>query len=143
MKQMDRMVNEGEMPAEYRDIVSPGKILGFARSSLAQRMAEAEQNGKLFREQPFVLGLPANVVNTEFPEEETILIQGIIDVYFEEEDGIVLADYKTDRVNEPNDLVLRYKAQLDYYTKALEQLTGKRVKECIIYSLYFMQEIKL
>ena len=60
-----------------------------------------------------------------------------------EEDGIVLADYKTDRVNEANDLVLRYKAQLDYYTKALEQLTGKRVKECIIYSLYFMQEIKL
>lgn len=76
-------------------------------------------------EQPFVLGLSANRLNTDFPEDETVLIQGIIDVYLEEEDGIVLADYKTDLVKDPKELILRYRVQLDYYEEALVRLTGK------------------
>ena len=78
-----------------------------------------------------------------FRSEETILIQGIIDVWFEEEDGLVVADYKTDRVDTKEDLGLRYQVQLDYYAKALEQLTGKRVKEKILYSFALGCEISL
>lgn len=52
-----------------------------------------------------MLGLSANRLNTDFPEDETVLIQGIIDVYLEEEDGIVLADYKTDLVKDPKELI--------------------------------------
>ena len=65
-----------------------------------------------------MLGLSANRLNTDFPEDETVLIQGIIDVYLEEEDGIVLADYKTDLVKDPKELILRYRVQLDYYEEA-------------------------
>ena len=60
---------------------------------------------------------------------------------YEEEDGMVLIDYKTDHVSDGEILVKRYKVQLDYYQRALEQMTGKRVKERIIYSLALQKEI--
>ena len=62
------------------------------------------------------------------------MIQGVIDLYFEEEDGLVLLDYKTDVVNEPQELVRRYATQLRYYRKALEAVTSKTVKESYIWS---------
>ena len=62
---------------------------------------------------------------------------------FEEADGLVVLDYKTDRVFRAEELVERYHGQLDYYGKALEQITGKRVKEKWIYSFTPQQEIKL
>ena len=70
-------------------------------------------------------------------------MQGIIDVYFEEEDGLVVLDYKTDRVSDEKELVDKYHAQLDYYAKALEQLTEKKVKEKLIYSFTLGKEIRL
>ena len=70
-------------------------------------------------------------------------MQGIIDVYFEEEDGLVVLDYKTDRVSDEKELVDKYHAQLDYYAKALEQLTEKKVKEKLIYSFVLGKEIRL
>ena len=73
--------------------------------------------------------------------DELVLIQGIIDVWLEEEGGMVLIDYKTDHVSDGEILVKRYKVQLDYYQRALEQMTGKRVKERIIYSLALQKEI--
>ena len=106
-------------------------------------MARAQQAGVLYREQPFVLGLPANKLGEDLPEEETVLIQGIIDVFFEEEDYIVVADYKTDRVETAEELVRRYQVQLDYYAQALERLTGKSVKEKLIYSFALSREIRL
>ena len=63
-----------------------------------------------------------------------VLIQGIIDAWFEEEDGLILVDYKTDYVNDAQILVKRYKTQLDYYEKALTQMLGRNVKERYIYS---------
>ena len=98
------------------------------------------ENG-LYREQPFVLSLSAKRVNPDFPEEERVLIQGIIDAYFVEEDGIVLLDYKTDSVEKGDDLVARYKTQLDYYQEAIERLTGKKVKERILYSFHLGEAV--
>lgn len=72
-----------------------------------------------------------------------MLVQGIIDVYFQEEDGLVVLDYKTDRVNRAEELTERYHAQLDYYGRALEQLTGKKVKEKVIYSFTLGETITL
>ena len=63
--------------------------------------------------------------------------------YYEEEDGLVVLDYKTDRVRESRELVERYHGQLDYYARALEQATGKTVKEKIIYSFTLGEEIHL
>ena len=72
-----------------------------------------------------------------------MLIQGIIDVYFEEDGELVVADYKTDRVSAPQELTDRYRKQLEYYERALVQITGKRVKERVIYSFGLGQEILL
>ena len=63
-----------------------------------------------------------------------VMVQGIIDLYFEEDDGLVLLDYKTDRVWDEETLTNRYRVQLDYYQKALEKLTGKPVKERYLYA---------
>lgn len=134
----DRRLSE-----EYAAAINVYKIRAFLQTPLAARMAKAARSNRLHREQPFVLGLSANRLNTDFPEDETVLIQGIIDVYLEEEDGIVLVDYKTDLVKDPKELILRYRVQLDYYEEALVRLTGKCVKEKLIYSFGLEQEITL
>ena len=72
----------------------------------------------------------------EFPAGETVLIQGIVDVFFVEEDGLTLLDYKTDSVSSMGELWNRYETQLDYYQEALEKLMGKPVKERILYSFH-------
>lgn len=140
---LDRMAEEGVLLKEFREVVNPEKIAQFLESPLAARMAQAAAGGRLYKEQPFVLGLPARTLDDSFPEEETVLIQGIIDVYLEEEDGLVVADYKTDSVTQPQELINRYQVQLDYYARALEQLTGKKVKEKIIYSFALAAEVPL
>lgn len=142
-EQIEEIQRQGLLSKDYAGAVSVTAIEEFMNTSLAARMAEAEKHGCLHREQPFVLGLPASELNEKFPSEELVLIQGIIDVYFEEDGDLVVADYKTDKVNVPEELVKRYEKQLDYYAKALEQLTGKRVKEKIIYSFGLRKEIMI
>ena len=97
----------------------------------------------LFREQPFVISVRAEDVKEEFRSQEEILIQGIIDAYFEEGEDLILVDYKTDRVSQrnPEELVNKYRIQLDYYAEALYRMTGKRVKEAYIYSTSLGREI--
>ena len=141
-------LEDGRLTQEYAQAVRTGKILHFLHSPLADRMQQAAKKGKLFKEQPFVYGIEASRLTAKeqaapFPAEETVLIQGIVDVYFEEEDGLVLLDYKTDVIEEPQDLIRRYKVQLDYYQEALESLTGKKVKERILYSFYLGCEVAL
>ena len=145
--QLDRMEQDGRLSVAYREVVSVEKLTAFLTSGVALRMADAARAGRLHKEQPFVMGLPANRLKDSFPAEETVLIQGIIDVFFEEEDGYVLLDYKTDAVAAPEELVKRYRVQLDYYSEALEQIfgyaagSGKPVKERILYSFKLGQEI--
>ena len=110
------------------------KMEAFLSSALAKRMQEADKRGLLCKEKPFVLGLPASLLDRKFPDTEKVLIQGIIDAFFEEDGELVLVDYKTDRISHPQELIQRYQKQLYYYQMALEQLTGKKVKEQLLYS---------
>ena len=123
---INRMLETGKMNELQVKSVNPWDINTFVQSDTGKRAASAVRSGKARREQPFVF------------EYESQLIQGIIDLYFEEDGELVIVDYKTDRVNKSaageQNLVKRYAVQLDYYAKALAQLTGKRVKEKIIYS---------
>lgn len=138
-QEMNRMLESGKLSKEYKSAVSPAKINTFLKSDLAKRMAKAEKQNLLYKEQPFVYGISAKRLN--FPAEETVLIQGIIDIFFEEDSELVLADYKTDVIDRPEELIERYKTQLLYYQEALEKITGKRVKEKILYSFYLGCEI--
>lgn len=121
---------------EYAQAVRERKLLKFLRSEIAYRMWRAQRAGRLYREQPFVLGIDARRLKNDFPDTETVLIQGIIDVFFEEEDGLVLLDYKTDSVSAMTELWNRYETQLDYYQEAIQKLFGKNVKERILYSFH-------
>ncbi|HKM33953.1 MAG TPA: helicase-exonuclease AddAB subunit AddA [Lachnospiraceae bacterium] len=130
---------QGRLSTEFAEAVRLDKIDTFLQSPLADRMRKAALQNKLYREQPFVYGISANRLSNaenEFPEEETVLIQGIVDAFFYEEDGIILLDYKTDVIQSPQELENRYKVQLDYYEEALTGLTGRPVKEKILYSFY-------
>ena len=77
--------------------------------------------------------------------DELVLVQGMIDAWIEEADGLVLIDYKTDQVGEGGEqtLILRYRTQMDYYKRSLEQITGKKVKEILIYSFALEKEISM
>lgn len=148
LEQMERMRRTGRLSPDYSGAVSVPKLVDFLTGRAALRMAEAARAGKLFKEQPFVMGIPASRLGSGFPEEETVLVQGIIDVFFEEEDGFVVLDYKTDAVSSAAELVKRYQVQLAYYSEALEQIygyepgvSGKPVKERVIYSFKLGEEI--
>lgn len=124
----------GGVPA--KNAIHINSILKFCRSSIADRMRKAEENGRLYREQPFVMGVPADMVYPDSKSCETILVQGIIDVFFEEDGGIVLLDYKTDRLaqGEEEKLKGRYAAQMECYAMAIEKAYAKPVKEILLYS---------
>ncbi len=132
---------DGKMSQEMADCIRMEDILGFLQGPAGERMKKAAKNGKLWKEQPFVLGVDAREIYLDEQEGEQILVQGIIDVYFEEEDGLVVLDYKTDQISRAGELAEKYHAQLDYYGKALEQMTLKRVKEKILYSFTIKKEI--
>ncbi|MCH5257576.1 MAG: helicase-exonuclease AddAB subunit AddA [Lachnospiraceae bacterium] len=127
--EMQKMLEGGRLSQAYYDAVSVSKIVSFLQSDIAMRMGKAAKAGRLYREQPFVLGIPANRLNNDFPKEETVLIQGIIDVYFEEDGKYIVLDYKTDAVKTPEELIERYHVQLDYYAEALEQILGKKMQQ--------------
>ncbi|MBQ6475270.1 MAG: UvrD-helicase domain-containing protein [Clostridia bacterium] len=123
--QIDGMVEREILSKEDRDLIDDGKILILAESGLGRRFREKQKKGSLMRETPFTLS-----------DEHGMLIQGVIDAWFEEEDGIVLVDFKTDALGDKglSSLTEKYAVQLDWYARALEKLTGKKVKERIIYS---------
>lgn len=140
---VEEMKNSGKIRKDMAQSVRPKEILAFVSGADGRRMKEAAEKGKLWKEQPFVLGVDAEEIYPGSGEGETILVQGIIDVFFEEDGELVVLDYKTDKVRKPEELAEKYHAQLAYYAKALEQLTGKRVKEKIIYSFTLQERILL
>ena len=138
---LDDMVDKGHISNDDIARLNIKSIYTFTQSNVAKRISRAWENGKLYKEKQFVIGLPAKDVYPDNDSEELILVQGIIDVFFEEDGELILLDYKSDRVQDECQLIDRYKAQLIYYKKALEQILGKKVKEMIIYSLYLGKEI--
>lgn len=141
-KSIGQLMESGRITQEEIDMINMRKVCIFLESPVAARMAAAGERGDLYKEQPFVLGISASRLSEEFPSDEKVLIQGIIDVYFIEDGEIVLLDYKTDAVKTGDELKKRYETQLKYYTEALEKITGYKVKEKILYSFALGKEVK-
>ena len=141
--QMEEMKASGLLSEPEYASVQAEDIWHFLQNPLGIRMAKAAAAGKLHREQPFVLDVPAGEVFPEYREEENkatasdVLIQGTIDAYWEEDGTYILLDYKTDRTAPGEEALLmdRYRIQLAYYRLALEQITGIPVRESWIYSV--------
>ena len=126
---------EGLFTQEEIDAIDRQEMMIFAASPTMERMGAATAAGLLYQEKPFVMGLPAHEIYPDNPSDELVVIQGIIDVYWQEGDGLILLDYKTDKVFQKDGeevLIRRYKTQLDLYAKALEAAVGMPVKEKLI-----------
>ena len=143
-KQLERLVEGQKLSEQERDCIRILDIRRFVDSGLGQRMKNAAVQRRLYREQPFVIQRSAAVLD-DLWQGETVLVQGIIDAYFVEDGEIVLVDYKTDRVRRGQEqkLIDLYHVQLEDYAQALERMTGKKVKEKIIYSFTLQKEIVL
>lgn len=142
-RQLKELKGQYTVPEEYFEAIDIDKVYGLINSDIGKRMTAAAKKGKLYREKQFVMGIPADMVKEEYSHNERVLVQGIIDAYFEEDNEIVIVDYKTDNVSNINDLKARYESQLLYYGKALEQIIGMSVKEKIIYSVKLDDELKV
>ena len=134
-----RLTAMGRLRKDVAEFIAPGKLLGFFKTELGARMQAAARKGLLYKEQPFVIGLPYSEVYKEEGAEqnkEYVMVQGIIDAFFEEDGALVLVDYKTDAVKENvrEELTKRYRTQMEYYDRALRQITGKDVKERLIFA---------
>ena len=140
---IERLCEENKLSEEMAACIRIRDILGFLHCASGARMHRAARQSRLYREQPFVLGVDAKEIYPEETGGETILIQGIIDVYFEEDGELVVLDYKTDKVKRAEDLKEKYHAQLEYYAEALELLLGKKVKEKLIYSFTLGEAIQV
>lgn len=141
--QLEEMVASKKMQEAEAACIALSDIRGFLDSPIGGRMKEAALAGRLLREQPFVLSIPASELDPAWDPGENVLVQGIIDACFLEDGDFVLVDYKTDRVRpgEEQRLVELYHVQLEDYAQALTRLTGKTVKEKYIYSFTLGKEI--
>ncbi|MEG1415241.1 MAG: helicase-exonuclease AddAB subunit AddA [Clostridium sp.] len=129
------LVDREFITKEESEVINILSILRFLKSELGIRMMNSNN---IMREAPFHVKIPVSDIYSEYSNvNETIDIQGIIDCFFEEEDGLVLVDYKTDYVTDDNisSIKEKYRVQIDLYARALEMQTGKRVKEKYLYLL--------
>jgi ATP-dependent helicase/nuclease subunit A len=129
-----RLLEKQLITSRQAEYIDGQRVRNFFQSSLYARMAKAKS---LSREQRFMTFVPATMLDDSLPkefEDEKIVIQGIVDCIFEEDDGLVVVDYKTDRVETPEELVDRYGKQLQLYAHMLAQTKEKPVKELLLYS---------
>ena len=141
-EELEKLKKAGRLDETMYELVRIPMIVDFFASSLGKRMVQADQREELRKEKAFVLGIPAGEI-WDCDSRELVLVQGIVDAFFYEDGDIILMDYKTDSVEKPEQLIQRYQAQLYLYARALEEATGKKVREKIIYSFHLKKEIIL
>ncbi|MCR4612018.1 MAG: helicase-exonuclease AddAB subunit AddA [Lachnospiraceae bacterium] len=143
-EQLNDMLRINLLSEEQSSLISKNKLKDFLSSDIAKRMHLAAKDDNLWIEQPFVLQeSPKNLFDDVSDNLDDIIIQGIIDVFFKEDDGIVLLDYKTDKISDEEELIKRYKAQIDLYAKAIEKFTHLSVKEKVLYSFCLDKAVEL
>ena len=130
-KELDALVTKGTFTEEERNLLSDTSLYKFFSSDLGKRLIDAK---RIERELPFSMLFEGKRVYDTLEDGENLFLQGIIDTAFEEDGEWVLVDYKTDRVKSGEDLIKRYKIQMDLYKEALQRLTGMPVKASYIYS---------
>ena len=149
-KQIEELVLNKSLTEKEAKVIRYTKIFNLFKSDLGKRILKAHEEGRMVhRELPFFTEISSLDINPELNKEiyqnEKIRLQGIIDGFFKEEDGIVLFDYKTDYLEEGNEdeIIERYMVQMKYYKEALEKVTESRVKEVYLYLFALDKEVLL
>ena len=139
-RELDALVTKGTFTEEERNLLSDTSLYKFFSSDLGKRLINAK---RIERELPFSMLFEGKRVYDTLKDGENLFLQGIIDTAFEEDGEWVLVDYKTDRVKSGEDLIKRYKIQMDLYKEALQRLTGMPVKASYIYSFRLHDAISI
>ncbi|MBQ1275236.1 MAG: helicase-exonuclease AddAB subunit AddA [Cellulosilyticum sp.] len=140
--EIDRLILEKKLDVEVLSVIHPKSLAKMSQSSVIEKMRKAKHVEK---EKAFIYLAKASTVDDSYPEDEEILIQGIIDAYFIDEEGITILDYKTDYVDlkdietSKEKIKARYKKQLEFYAMALQNITNIKVVHQYIY-LYNINE---
>ena len=138
LEQLPAILEEEELALIHKE-----QLETFLSSTLGECFKKAYLEKRLFREKHFMRALPYHSLFPERAEEDEVLLQGIIDAFIVEDDGIILVDYKTDRVREGEELRERYQKQIMLYSDALEAILGKKVKRRVLYSFYLGEEVEI
>ncbi len=127
-----QLIERGLISEADRGTPNRAALRAFADSDLYRRMTDS---GRISRETPFMVRMPAADLlrDPAIPEEESIVMQGVVDCWFVENDRIILIDYKTDR---GFSRVPAYRRQLSWYAAAMEKITGLPVGEAILWYLH-------
>ena len=148
--QIEEMVLDKSLTEQEASTIWFKKVYKFYTSDLGKRVLKAFNNNDLVRREfPFFTEISSLQLGEdlakEIYEDEKVRLQGIIDLFFQEGEDIVLVDYKTDYVEEGNEeeIIDRYRTQLNYYKEALEKVTGKKVKESYLYLFYIDKVVQI
>lgn len=139
--EIERMIGMGYLSSIQAECVMPEKISAFFKSTVYRRMKAARN---IWREKKFMVAVSElNIENQliELLKRSDGMIKGIVDMMFEEEDGIVIVDYKSDRGISAAELARRYTTQLQLYRSAVELTMNKKVKEAYLYSIELEKDI--
>ena len=137
---INEMKNKNMITQQEENAISVNTILQFTKSNLFNELKNAKE---VYKEQPFYINIPAKEIY-DVETDEKVLVQGIIDLYFIDKDGkTVLVDYKTDYVEDENELIDKYEEQLKIYKQAIEKTLSIKVEKTLIYSLKLQKEIYL
>ena len=145
------MIKRRVITEKESKVLSPRKILKFFKSPIAKRILSSNF---VKREQKIYTQVKMNDIylnddifknNREIYEDESVMLRGVIDLYFEEDDGLVILDYKTDWIDNNNkkEIIHKYKKQLEIYAEVLSTLTGKKIKEKYLYLFSIDEQVKI
>lgn len=141
--EISRLRLSSRLSSEEADSLDISKISAFLSSTIVDKAITAEKYHKEYR---FTVNIPAYMADENVPDEYKdypVILQGAVDLAIEENDGIIIVDYKTDRVKSVTELSSRYKKQLELYKAAVEQTTGKPVLKCLIYSIHLCETLEV
>lgn len=136
----EKIEKEKLMSKEDLSLISLKDIENFISSDIGKKIKKAALENRLYREKEFYMGLSAKELGIA-DSDELILVQGVVDAYIEESDGIIILDYKTDRIQNIEELKSRYEKQLDYYARAISASTNKTILAKIIWSFELSKEL--
>ena len=139
--ELRELVERGILTAEQEAVVDAQKIARFFETGIGKRALMAEEINREFK---FSLLYPAGRFYPGGGDDQ-ILLQGIVDCFFEEDGELVIIDFKTDQATRETlaEKISDYTPQLAAYSDALERITGKNVQERVIYFFSMDEEARI
>ena len=131
--EIERLLTEGALSDTQAELIDRAALSKLLQAPLFDRVTASP---KIYREERFTVKIRPSLVDETYPDSgDEIVMQGAVDLAFEENGKLVIVDYKTDRVREIGKLAVLYRKQLLLYREALRRSMEQEVGECLICSL--------